>query len=129
MDISTRTPSYVSNVVNRRTSHVAPSSGPGFGQEDTAAAAFVILSSSIDGGAAGGGVLVVESEAVGGGGGKEVVDSLVSGDFNIVSPDAVLLPPDIGGRGGGAESHLVRKIGSNSDDNTIVIFEWLGVLH
>ena len=58
----------------------------------------------------------------GGGGGKDVVDSLVSGDFNIVSPDAaaVLLPPDIGGRGGGAESHLVRKIGSNSDDNTMI---------
>ena len=87
------------------------------------AAAFVILSSSIDG-AAGGGVEVdvEESEEVGGGGGgSDVVDSLVSGDFNIVSPDDVLLPPpDIGGSGGGAESHLVRKIGSNSDDNTMI---------
>ena len=85
------------------------------------AAAFVILSSSIG---AGGGVEVdvEESEEVsGGGGGNEDVDSLVSG-FNIVSPDdaAVLLPPDIGGSGGGAESHLVRKIGSNSDDNTMI---------
>ena len=84
------------------------------------AAAFVILSSSIDG-AAGGGVEVdvVESEEVGGGGGGNDFDSSVSGDFKIVSPDDAL-PPDIGGSGGGAESHFVRKIGSNSDDNTMV---------
>ena len=81
------------------------------------AAAFVILSSSIDG-AAGGGDVVEESEAVGGGGGGSEDVSLVSG-FKVVSPDDVL-PPDIGGSGGGAESHLVRKIGSNSDDNPML---------
>ena len=100
---------------------MAPSSGPGFGQEETVAAAVVILSSfCCNCGAAGGGADVdVDSVEVGdggGGGGKLLFDFVDGGSLRIVAsppaalPEVVLPPLDNGGKGGGtgaAESHLV----------------------
>lgn len=102
---------------------MAPSSGPGFGQDETVAAAVVILSSSCcNCGAAGGDGADVDVDSVevgdggGGGGGKLLFDFVDGGSLRIVAslaallPEVVLPPLDNGGKGGGtgaAESHLV----------------------
>lgn len=105
---------------------MAPSSGPGFGQDETVAAAVVILSSSCcNCGAAGGGGADVDvdvdsvevGDGGGGGGGKLLFDFVDGGSLRIVAsptaallPEVILPPLDNGGKGGGtgaAESHLV----------------------
>lgn len=103
---------------------MAPSSGPGFGQDETVAAAVVILSSSCcNCGAAGGDGADVDVDSVevgdggGGGGGKLLFDFVDGGSLRIVAsptaallPEVILPPLDNGGKGGGtgaAESHLV----------------------
>ena len=116
-DMSTLTPSYVSRVTRRRTSHVDASSGPGLGQLDTAAAAKEISSSVVTTGGGEGGE--ADSELLAGGGGAGGADVVVvdtsavsGGDFVFVSPPAAAN----GGSGGGAGvSHLVWKIGKKID--------------
>ena len=121
-----RTPSCVSREVSRRTSHVAASSGPGLGHDETWEAARAIMSSSSDvddeddEGGGGGGALLVDTESVeGGDGGAEYDFLLLAVVVVVVSPPP---PPPSGGRGGGASggaSHRALKDG-NIDVNIAV---------
>jgi len=115
-----RTPSCVSREVSRRTSHVAASSGPGLGHDETWEAARAMMSSSSDddedGG--GGGALLVDTESAEGGDGGEEYDFLLA-VVVVVSPPP---PPPSGGRGGGTSggaSHRALKDG-NIDVNIAV---------
>ena len=118
-----RTPSCVSREVSRRTSHVAASSGPGLGHDETWEAARAIMSSSSDvddeddEGGGGGGALLVDTESVEGGDGGAEYDFLL-----LAVVVVVVSPPPSGGRGGGASggaSHRALKDG-NIDVNIVV---------
>ena len=121
----------MSREVSRRTSHVAASSGPGLGHDETWEAARAIMSSSSDvddeddEGGGGGGALLVDTESVEGGDGGAEYDFLLAVVVVVVvvsPPPPPPPPPPSGGRGGGTSggaSHRALKDG-NIDVNIAV---------